>query len=278
MGFHTIAGAAFRALTARKDGPSLYDVCDPVLLKYRGGDPHLGKFYRTALGNPALRPLLRRTGLPALRDEKRLGALQEALRGARDEAEPDGAAVGAPIAELMADIGVNHPSPQTVAAPGRAPGASEIDRVIRRCAAHLLGSFSKNGFIPTYAAFNLIGDPDMGGREMLMALTGLNSRGYKNSTLLFSLARIFIAHSPARALINPPWTGIAEPMWEPMQIRHRSAYYDAFFTEALLSFVDSGLAAPAELAAAQTAISAMVEFCLSTSREDVRSQDGRTFS
>ena len=85
MGFHTIAGAAFRALTARKDGPSLYDVCDPVLLKYRGGDPHLGKFYRTALGNPALRPLLRRTGLPALRDEKRLGALQEALRQARAE-------------------------------------------------------------------------------------------------------------------------------------------------------------------------------------------------
>ena len=56
MGLHTIAGAAFRALTARKDGPSLYDVCDPVLLKYRGGDPHLGKFYRTALSNPALRP------------------------------------------------------------------------------------------------------------------------------------------------------------------------------------------------------------------------------
>ena len=81
-----------------------------------------------------------------------------------------------------------------------------------------------------------------GGREMLMALTGLNSRGYKNSTLLFNLARIFIARSPARALINPPWRGIAEPMWEPMQIRHRSAYYDAFFTEALLSFVETGLA------------------------------------
>jgi len=29
---------------ARKDGPSLYDVCDPVLLKYRGGDPHLGNY------------------------------------------------------------------------------------------------------------------------------------------------------------------------------------------------------------------------------------------
>ena len=112
MGIQTIAGAAFRALTVRKDGPSLYDVCDPVLLKYRGGDPHLGKFYRTALGNPALRPLLRRTGLPALRDEGRLQALREALTRARDEAEPDWAAIGAPIAELMADINVRHPSPR----------------------------------------------------------------------------------------------------------------------------------------------------------------------
>lgn len=276
MGFPTIAGAAFRALTARKDGPSLYDVCDPVLLKYQGGDPHLGKFYRTALGNPALRPLLRRTGLPALRDEKKLGALQEALIRARDDAEPDWAAVGAPVAELMADIGVGHPSPPPVATNGRAPGVSEIDRAIRRCGAHLLGSFAKNGFIPTYAAFNLIGDADMGGREMLMALTGLNSRGYKNSTLLFSLARIFIAHSPARALINPPWTGIAEEMWQPMQIRHRSAYYDAFFTEALLSYVESGLASTEETSASRRAIADMVDFCLNISAEDVPSHDGST--
>jgi hypothetical protein len=276
MGFHSIAGAAFRALTVRKDGPSLYDVCDPVLLKYRGGDPHLGKFYRTALGNPALRPLLRRTGHPALRDEKRLGAVREALVRARDDAEPNWAAIGAPIAELMADIDVRHPAPGPVTAPGRTPDANEIDRVIRRCAAHLLRSFAKNGFIPTYAAFNLIGDADMGGREMLMALTGLNSRGYKNSTLLFSLARIFIAHSPARALINPPWRGIAEPMWEPVQIRHRSAYYDAFFTEALLGYLETGLASVEESAAARRAISEMVDFCLKTSAEEVPSHDGST--
>ena len=111
---------------------------------------------------------------------------------------------------------------------------------------------------------------------MLMALTGLNSRGYKNSTLLFSLARIFIAHSPARALINPPWTGIAEPMWEPMQIRHRSAYYDAFFTEALLSYVETGLASVDQTAASRRAISEMVDFCLATSAEEVPSHDGST--
>jgi hypothetical protein len=83
MTFQHIAGAAWRALTVRKDGPSLYDVCDPLLLNYRGGDPHLGKFYRTALGNPALRPLLRRTGLAELRDEGRLQRLRDALPGAR---------------------------------------------------------------------------------------------------------------------------------------------------------------------------------------------------
>jgi len=83
MGFQYFAGAAYRALTARKDGPSLYDVCDPLLLDYRDGDPHLGKFYRTALGNPALRPLLRRTGLPQLRDERRLEVLRRDLEIAR---------------------------------------------------------------------------------------------------------------------------------------------------------------------------------------------------
>src|SRR6202012_1856889 len=101
-----------------------------------------------------------------------------------------------------------------------------------------------------------------------MALTGLNSRGYKNSTLLFNLTRVFIARSPARALINPPWRGIAEPMWEPVQIRHRSAYYDAFFTEALLSYVETGLASPDEAGAARRAVAEMVEFCLKTSAEE----------
>ncbi|MFO1110688.1 MAG: hypothetical protein U1E61_16025 [Bradyrhizobium sp.] len=274
MGLQYFAGAAFRALTAHKDGPSLYDVCDPLLLKYAGGDGHLGQFYRTALGNPALRPLLRRTGLPALKDGTRLAELRGALTRARDDDAPDWAAIGAPVAALMDDIDVRHPMPAAVAASPRAPAMAEIESTIRACAAHLLRSRAKNGFVPTYAAFNLLGDADMGGREMVMALTGLNSRGYKNSTLLFSLARIFIAHSPARALINPPWTGIAEPMWEPMQIRHRSAYYDAFFTEALLGYIESGLASARETAEARRAIDDMVDFCLNISREEVPSHDG----
>ena len=54
MNIPQMAGAAFRALTARKDGPSIYDVCDPVLLNGHTGDEHLVKFYKTALRNVAL--------------------------------------------------------------------------------------------------------------------------------------------------------------------------------------------------------------------------------
>src|SRR4051794_10438611 len=274
MTFVHFAGAAYRALTGPKDGPSLYDVCDPLLRKRSGGDPHLAKFYNTALGNPALRPLLRRTGLPELRDQARLHGLRAALIAARDYREPDWAAVGAPVSALLDGIELRHPQPKPARSPERAPGLAEIEHVIRACGEHLLRSFRDNGFIPTYAAFNLIGDPDVRGRELLMALTGLNSRGYKNSTLLFNLARIFIARSPVRDLVNPPWKGIAEPLWEPVQIRHRSAYYDAFFTEALLSFLETGLASPRETTASRQAISAMVDFCLTTSRETVRAHDG----
>jgi hypothetical protein len=278
MAFQEIAGAAYRALTARKDGPSLYDVCDPLLLHHRGGNQHLSRFYKTALGNPALRPLLCRTGLSELRDPPSLQRLREALVRARDDLSPDWAGIGQPVAALLDTIDVWHPRPKPAPEPAGAPDLAEIEPVIRTCGAHLLRSFTRNGFIPTYAAFNLIGDADLRGRELLMALNGVNSRGYKDSTLLFNLARIFIARSPARALINPPWTGVAEPLWEPMQIRHRSAYYDAFFIESLLSFIDTGLASPDQATASRRAISEMVEFCLCTSREEVPGPDGRTYS
>src|SRR5579871_3320255 len=278
MAFHEMAGAACRALTARKDGPSLYDVCDPVLANGASGDAHLAQFYRTALANPALKPLLRRTGLAELNDATRLQALRQALTHARDDARPDWAAIGAPVAALLDTVELHHPRPKPLAqSDGAPPKPAEIERVIRACGAHLLRSFSKNGFIPAYAAFNLIGDPDMRSREFLMALTGLDARGYKNSTLLFNLARIFIARSPARALINPPWKGIAEPMWQPMQIRHRSAYYDAFYIEALLGYVESGLASAEDSASARRAIKAMADFCLGPSRERVMGRDGRSF-
>ena len=138
MNLKHCVSAAYRALTARKDGPSLYDLCDPLLLRHDGGDPHLAKFYRTALGNPALRPLLRRAGLPELRDAGRLKALRQALIAARDDAEPDWAAIGQPVADLLDTLRPRHPDPKPLPAAGATPAMADIERVIRACGAHLL--------------------------------------------------------------------------------------------------------------------------------------------
>ena len=266
--------AAYRVLTAPKVGPSLYDVCDPLLLRSADGNAHLRQFYKTALANPVLRLVLRRAGHPQLREQTRLAALRDAITAARDQEAPDWTAIGQPVAALLDAINQQHPRPKRTEAPARNVSVAEIDTIIRACAGHLLASYKRHGFIPCYAAFNLIGDPDLRGRDFLAALRGLNARAYKNSTFLFNLARVFIATSPAEALINPPWTGIAEPMWEPVQIRHRSAYYDAFFAEALMDFRAIGLATPDEDRAAHHAIERLIEFCLTVSREQVRAPDG----
>ena len=66
----------YRALTASKNGPTLYDLCDPLLRGPGGGNAHLRKFYGTAIANPLLRPLLGRAGLPQLRDASVFNALR----------------------------------------------------------------------------------------------------------------------------------------------------------------------------------------------------------
>lgn len=270
MNFSHFARAAYTAFTTKPNGPTLYDLCDPLLKGAGPGDAHLRKFYRTALANPLLRPVLGRAGLPALRDEARFRALQEALLAARDQASPDWRAIGAPVAPLLDEHPRAHPRRSPSRPPGEAPSPAHLDELIRACAAHLLGSYRRNGFLPAYAAFNLAGDPDFHGRDLVTALEGLQARTYKNSTLLFNLARAFIVANPSvAALINPPWRGLAEPLWEPVQIRHRSAYYDAFYCEALLDYLGSGLAGPAEAAESRRAVDAMVRFCLTTSRERV---------
>src|SRR5258707_3731322 len=140
------------------------------------------------------------------------------------------------------------------------------------CARHLLRSYARYDFIPCYAAFNLIGDPDFRGRDLLIALQGLNARAYKNSTLLFNLTRVFIAGAPAATVINPPWHGLAEQMWSPVQIRHRSAYYDAFYAEALMDFLASGVATTQETATSRRTVERLIRIYLLESRQRLSSQ------
>src|ERR1700740_251355 len=128
MGFQYFAEAACRALTAPKNGPSLYDICDPVLLNPASGDPHLLKFYKTAIGNTPLRAILRRSGLPELNEAPRLAALREAIIRARDDAAPDWQAIGRPVAELLDTIDLSHPMPKAVVdVDGAAPTLARIE-------------------------------------------------------------------------------------------------------------------------------------------------------
>src|SRR5215471_19087397 len=78
--------SARAVLAGRRSGPTFFDVCDPLLKGAGGGDAHLRRFYKTAVANPVLRLLLARAGLPQLRDEGRLRAVQEAIQTARDAA------------------------------------------------------------------------------------------------------------------------------------------------------------------------------------------------
>ena len=152
-------------LTAPKVGPSLYEVCDPLLLRSTAGNAHLRQFYKTALANPVLRLVLRRAGLTQLRDAARLAALRDAIAAARDQDAPDWTAIGQPVAALLDAVGQQHPKPKRTEAPARTASVAEIDTIIRACASHLLVSYRRNGFIPCYAAFNLIGDPDLRGQR-----------------------------------------------------------------------------------------------------------------
>jgi hypothetical protein len=270
------AGAAFRAFTTARKGPTLYDLCDPLLAGAGSGDPHLRKFYKRAVANPALRLVLSRAGLPRLKDESRFRALHDAVRAARDEASPDWAAIGQPLAAILDELPQSHPKRAAAGPPGRVPSHQEIDRIIGACARHLLAAFAKRKHIPAYAAFKLVGDPDFHGRDLVTALVGLNARTYKNATLLCNLARVFVLANPAIAgLVNPPWRGLAEPMWDPVQIRHRSAYYDAFYCEALFDYLATGLATPPEVEASRAAIADMIRFCVETSREKVHAPSDR---
>ncbi|MCI0599022.1 MAG: hypothetical protein L0Y50_12590 [Beijerinckiaceae bacterium] len=269
------ARATRQALFTQKSGPTLYDLCDPVLLSPERGDPQISKLYRRALANAALRLVLSRAGLPQLRDPARLQAVRGALTAARDEDLPDWAAIAKPIAGLIDAYPQQRRKRPAISRAIQTPPLTAIEKIIRSCASHLCRRFARNDYIPAYAAFNLTGDPDFRGREFSIAMAALEARSYRNATLLFNLMRVFLLANPSiAALLNPPWTGSSERMTQPVQIRHRSAYYDSFYCEALMDYLGSGLATPGEAERAREAIASMIRFCLKRSCETVRAPHG----
>ena len=104
--------SAFRVLTQPSDGPTLYELCDPLLLASTPADEsHLQRFYRVALAHPALRLILRRAGLPHLRDPSWCDAVRQSILAARDEPQPDWQRIGRPVADLLDKLPQHAPRP-----------------------------------------------------------------------------------------------------------------------------------------------------------------------
>src|SRR5262245_57750056 len=145
MQLRKISRAAYRAFTTAKTGPTIYDLCDPLLAGAGEGNAHLRKFYKKAVANPALRLLLARAGLPQLPDKARFDALNAALRAARDDATPDWSSIGRPVAALIDELPQKHPGRPAAAAANPVPSPAELEQIVRACARHLLDCFRKRG-------------------------------------------------------------------------------------------------------------------------------------
>jgi len=130
----------------------------------------------------------------------------------------------------------------------------------------LLRSFGARFFISNLCGFNLIGDPDVRGREFLMALTGLQfARLQEFDAAVQPGAHFHRAFARRRtdqsAMARNRRTGCGSPM----QIAIARPITDAFFTEALLSFIETGLASSQQTASSRRVRSPTGRFCLTTS-------------
>ena len=142
MTFQHFAGAAYRALTSPKDGPSLYDLCDPLLLNAPAAAIRILR--NSTRRRLAIRRCARCCGARACRNcasrpgSRRCGS---ALTHARDDEAPDWAAIGQPVAELLDTIRLRHPKPKPVPAPAQAPELADTRKNhphLRRASAALV--------------------------------------------------------------------------------------------------------------------------------------------
>ncbi len=192
-----------RALTASKtNGPTLYDLCDPLLRGAGGGNAHLRKFYGTAIANPLLRPLLGRAGLPQLRDASLFDALRDALPPRATRSRRTGSpsagrwppcSIGFRSAIRRADRHRPRRRPDRGARPHHPRLRPASARHVRQARLH-----------PRLRGIQLIGDPDFRGSDLLIALQGSMPAATRTPRCC-SISR---AHSsPARrqaAVLNRP--------------------------------------------------------------------------
>lgn len=112
------------------------------------------------------------------------------------------------------------------------------------CINDLLREWSKNKkdpYFPVAAQFTLTGDDGMDGDNFFISIAHLNSIHYKVATLMLYFLRPFLMKNPKKhKFMRTKYKGIAEPVTRYLgQMWHRTAYYDVFYFEALLDYLNS---------------------------------------
>ena len=151
MSLAQVARGAYRVVTAAKDGPTLFELCDPVLAGNGAGT-------RICARSITRRSPIRRCGCCCRAQACRSCATARASGGtsrqpecrARDDADPDWARIGKPRRTADRRMSVADDIPRAVRHVGGATCAvawRSSERIISACAGHLLGTFLRGAAI-----------------------------------------------------------------------------------------------------------------------------------
>jgi hypothetical protein len=263
---------------------NIYALCDsPILKAEAAGEPGrvLRRMYRGVLMHPALKyGVLRWCNHPGIRPdnaEKFQRPLREAMASA-EEQWSDAAWVRnllAPFAELLDAVRepewrVRSPAPCS----GEPMPEKDLDELLEAAEKDVLrvwGNTPEDPHFPVAAQIVLPGDDQMDGESFLDAMAGLGAPEYRFTTLLFGLARIFIAENPTiRRLLRKPYPGVSEPLrLSPSWIMHRTAFYDAIFFEQIMARLTRNDPPAETRRRLEDILESLIRYLAATSREEL---------
>jgi hypothetical protein len=263
---------------------NIYALCDDPILKTDAvGEPGLilRRMYRGVLMHPALKYLILRwcdhPGISPNNAERFRKPLREAM-ASTEEQWADAAwvrALLAPFAELLDAVRepewrLRSPEPSS----GEPMAETELDEMLETAEKDVLrvwGDNSRDPHFPVAAQIVLPGDDQMDGESFLDAMAGLGAPEYRFTTLLFGLARIFIAENPTiRKLLRKPYHGVSEPLrLSPSWIMHRTAFYDAIFFEQIISRLTKTEPQAETRRRLEDILESLIRYLAATSREEL---------
>lgn len=261
---------------------NIYDICDtPILQGSARHEPgrNLRRLYKRSAGNFLLKMFILRGCRHPLITRDQISNYQEMITAAMQADKRNWLDHGwiesnfAPIARLLDEI---EPPKWSIRKEIRQetanPPVNALDTVIKATLDDVFRVWDKDKadpYFPVAAQVLLSGDDEMDGENFMDLLKGLGSYEYKNIVMLFALMRCFINSNPRKLkMIRKPFRGVGETMRQRYGwIVHRTAFYDVFFFEFLLLYLQKNQVEPGEFDKIVSIMDKLIHYCVVTSRE-----------